>query len=168
MGYKDKTFLSDNEKKQLQSRISHLLARYRKENELSQREMAEKTGYSVPRYLDFEKGLELNNMLLKAFDTIGRWANAVDQDPIEFTQYILEGSSAMAKQGKLLKWQQELLRVLRGVPQDLRREWSIAIARQRKKERLEMAIENMTYELGLSKKEIEIINSLLRVLHQEK
>lgn len=167
MTYKDKTFLSTNSKKEIQSQISHSLVRYRKEKKLTQKQMAEKIGYSLPRYRDFERGLELRNQLLKAFDSISLWAHSMEIEPIDFCTYVLAGSGKFAKKGNLLRWQNELFEALKRVRQEVRREWSQVVAAQKKKDRLELALEDMARLLSLSSAKHDIVNQLIRVLSQE-
>ena len=167
MAYEDKSFLSIDRKKEIQSQISHALVRYRKEKGLTQKEMAERVGYSLPRYRDFEKGLELNNQLLKAFDSISLWAHALEIDPTDFCTYVMAGSGTLAKKGKLLRWQEELFEALRRVRQDVRREWSQSVASQKRRDRLETALEDMGRILSLPKAKHDVVSQLIRVLSQE-
>lgn len=161
-----KNLFSPSKLKEIQSYISHALARYREDNSLNQTQMAEHFGYSRSRYHAFEKGLDLDNKLLKSFETIHYWAKGLDMSPDDFWVYIMSGSKTVAKKGVLLRWQEELFHALNKLKPETRRRWSQALSKQRKTERLEKAFLDMTQSLELSKKESDIISELVRVLHK--
>ena len=168
MSYADKTFISDDQRKELVSMFGHFLKRKRDEMDLSQKEMAEKLGYSLGRYRSFERGYDTNHPVVKGADAFHRWANALGISIDELLSDVFEGYGPQIKRGNLRRWAQEFMRTVsaENFDQNLRRRWSTSLAKLKDRELIELTFDSHRLLMKMNTKQVEHVNYILRQIVQ--
>ena len=166
---KDKQgILSISEKSQFQRRLSWFLKNYRKNNNLTSKELAKKLGYTPPRYSEIEKANNIESRFCNVLEFLSSIYSLEGMSLSEFALF-LEGETRIHKESKsgtlppqeLYKWEKNILRIFDRSDTILR---DAFIQRSEDDDIVNLCLKLIYYTKHLEKKDFEKFIEGIRVL----
>lgn len=151
--------LSDRAKREIQLKLGHYLASYRKGRSLTQEEMATRLGYSLSQYKRTELGLEAR--IANAVEFLAVFADLTGKTVGEFVQYLQ--NTPVETRANLAENEVKLLSGFGAVPLDTRREF-IAHYCNEQKEKLSIVLDIANGIKKLSSAQLLVVQFLVSVI----
>lgn len=151
--------LSDRAKREIQLKLGHYLASYRKGRSLTQEEMATRLGYSLSQYKRTELGLEAR--VANAVEFLAVFADLTGKTVGEFVQYLQ--NTPVENRANLAENEVKLLSGFGSVPLDTRREF-IAHYCSDQKDKLAILLEIANGIKNLTSAQLLVMQFLVSVI----
>jgi transcriptional regulator with XRE-family HTH domain len=151
--------LSDRAKREIQLKLGHYLASYRKVRALTQEEMATRLGYSLSQYKRTELGLEAR--VANAVEFLAVFADLTGKTVGEFVQYLQ--NTPVETRANLAENEVKLLSGFGSVPLDTRRAF-VAHYCNEQKDKLATLLEIANGLKRLSSAQLIVIQFLVSVI----